>query len=680
MVSRSSTPTTLQAIIDTARSRPKHRVWTERLIPILFCAFLLAELLFSVRHLSQTADEATHLYSGYRYLRCGDLSLSPEHPPLAKVVAVLPLVLMHFDVDCAPPRGDDVAQAKTSLNWLYGQDWQLALMRARATMSVFTVLLCVLVWITARLMFDLPTAAIATALMVFDPNILAYGALVMTDVAIASMLLLAVFAFYLWTKKRSTPLLLFAAVSTGLTLLAKASGIVILPILALLAVGDVLIQRADPRSTFRLAVRNLLAVVLIFIIAFGVVWLGYRMRFSASPQQTRAADYVPQDAGWTTRMHFTMKRHHLLPEAYLDGFAAARAISNKSDTPLFVAGRIYQRPPWFLTPFYLLIRSTSATLVLFLMAAFGAVIAFPQRPREWLFVLVPAAVYLAASARSSLLGGIRYLLPAIPFLLIFVAAGCAVLARRRRWIWCTTCGLLLLHAFSSLRSYPDYLSYANEFWGGTGNAYRYLAFLDVGQSYLEAKAYLDSHPSPQCWFLTPWQWSPQLYGVPCKAFGLYLDGDMPPRVRGTVIVSSNLFTNLRPSHTELAAPFAATPPTSKLGGSALLVYEGDFDTSFAASLSESQMMHRDFSAGQISSALEHGRRSVEFAPNSVVPHYDFCTVLADAGQTDSALQECSTAQMLVNSDPFRANPVYNAIRTAIDNALKKIGTQAKTTG
>jgi Dolichyl-phosphate-mannose-protein mannosyltransferase len=662
--------TVLKRTVDIG-NRAKLKPWQELLMPVVFCAVFLGQLLMSVGHLSQTADEATHLYSGYRYLRCGDLSISPEHPPLAKVVAVLPLLFMHFDIDCGPPKGDDVAQARTSLSWLYGQRWQAALSHARIAVSVFSIALCLLVWMTARRMFDLATAAIATALLVFEPNFLAYGALVMTDVSIASMLLLSVLTFYLWTKNRKMTLLLLTAAAAGLTLLAKASGVVVLPILALLAVGDVLIQRADLRSSLQLAIRNVLAVVLICVLAFGLVWMGYGVRYAASPGGAKVEN-VPGDAGFTTRLHFAMKRYRLLPEAYLDGFAGARAISGKSDTPLFVAGRIYQRPPWFLTPFYLVIRSTSATLALFLIAAFGAVIAFWESPRAWLFVLGPATVYLAACARSSLLGGVRYLLPAIPFLLISIAAGCIALVRRERWMGYVVLGLLLLHALSSLRSYPDYLSYANEFWGGPANGYKNLAFLDSGQSYIEAKNYLNSHPSAECWFFTPWQWSPQLYGVHCNVFGLYLDGSMPPSIHGTVILSSNLFTYLRPVHTELAAPFASIQPKAKIGGSALLVYEGDFDTSFAAAWSESQMMNDDLSAGRIADALTHGERSIELAPNSVVTHYAFCTALTQAGQENSALKECSTAQAIANSDPFRKDPVYNEIRIAIENQLRRI--------
>ena len=48
---------------------------------------LAAELAFSARRESQTVDEGIHIYAGYRHW-CGDYGINPEHPPLAKLVAL----------------------------------------------------------------------------------------------------------------------------------------------------------------------------------------------------------------------------------------------------------------------------------------------------------------------------------------------------------------------------------------------------------------------------------------------------------------------------------------------------------------------------------------------------------------------------------------------------------------
>jgi tetratricopeptide (TPR) repeat protein len=627
----------------------------EWLIPAALCAVLLGQLLFSGVRLSQTSDEATHLYAGYRYLKCGALDFSREHPPLARIVAAAPLLLMHFTVNCAPFQGDDVQQAFTSVGWLYSQDWPVALARARMAVSVFAVGLCLLVWIAARRMFGLATAIVASLLVLFEPNVLAYGSLVMTDVPVTCMLLFAVLGFYLWVRHRTAPFLLLTVLATGLTLLAKHSGVVVVPILGVLAITDALTHADGDRSRWQRALRNLLAVASICVLAVGVVWAGYGMRFAAYPGAPQLQEPRPPVASLGRRVLLGLEEHHLLPQAYLQGFASALTLSSQGSAA-FVAGNFYLPAPWFSTPFNFLIRSTAAMLAMLLLAAFGLAAAFRRRPRECLFVLAPAAVYLAMCIHASSNVSVRYLLPMFPFLLIAVAAGCVELAGRVRWVRYVLPCLIALHAASSLHAYPNYLSYANEFWGGPASAYKYLPGIDWGQAYPQAKDYLQRHPAENCWLITGWQWDPAFYGVPCQTFGLYVPHEIPPHVRGTIIVSSTLLTDVRPAEGEIAAAFKNATPKDHIGGSALLVYEGDFNTSLDAATSERNLATYAYSVGQLSAALEHGKRAVDLAPASALAHANLCRMLA-SNRMDSALKECDLARNLFWNDPLRHEQV-----------------------
>ncbi|MGA2457753.1 MAG: hypothetical protein ABSF85_09305 [Terriglobales bacterium] len=87
-----------------------------------------------------------------------------------------------------------------------------------------------------------------------------------------------------------------------------------------------------------------------------------------------------------------------------------------------------------------------------------------------------------------------------------------------------------------------------------------------------------------------------------------------------------------------------------IGGSALLVYEGDFDTSLDAATGERNLATHATAAGQPAAALEHGRKAVELA------HANLCVLLAPT-QVDSALKECYIAQNLLLHDPLRDEPV-----------------------
>ncbi len=643
----------------------------EWLIPAALCALLWGQLLFSSRQLSQTADEATHLYSGYRYLKCGDFTVSPEHPPLAKVVAAVPLLAMNLAVDCALFRGDNVQQAFASLNWLDSQNWPVALARARIAVSFFAIGLCLLVWMAARQMFGRTTAIVAGLLLIFEPNVLAYGSLVMTDVPVTCMMLFAVFGFYLWVRKRKAAFLLLTALATGLTLLAKHSGVVVVPILAMLAIADALRQSGGQpdgaRLKSRLALLNLLAVALICGISAGIVWVGYKMPFATNAVASQLQGPRPAAASTSGRVLLELEEHHLLPQAYLDGFASALALSDQGSV-VFVAGNIYSHAPWFSTPFNFLIRSTAAMLAMILAAAFGVTLAFQRCRRELLFLLVPAVVYLAACIHASANVSVRYLLPMFPFLLIVVAAGCVELAGRVRWVKYALPCLIGLHAASSLHAYPNYLSYASDLWGGPEQAYEYEPWLDLGQAYPEARVYLQQHPAQNCWFITGWHWDPALYGVPCQSSGLYLLHAIPPRVHGTFIVSSTLLTDVRLMEGELAAAFKNATPKDRIGGSALLVYEGDFDTSLNAAVAERNLATYAASSGQPSAALEHGKKAVDLAPASALAHANLCMLLAST-RVDSALQECHIARNLLLHDPLRHEQIRTYYLESLESSL-----------
>jgi len=637
--------------------------WLDWLIPAALCAVLLGQLLFSVRQLSQEWDEAVHLYSGYRALKCGDFTVSPEHPPLAKVIAAATLVPMNFAVNCAPVEPNDLQQAFVTFNWFYGQNWPAALARARMAVSVFAVGLCLLVWITARRMFGLTTAVVASLLLIFEPNVLAYGALVLTDVPVTCMLLLAVLGFYLWVRHRTAPLLLLTGLATGLTLLSKNSGMAVVPILGALAITDALTQPGSDRPRWKLALRNLLALALIGALAVGIVWACYGILFAAHPAVPQLQQPRPPATSAFRRF-----LRLLLPQPYLGGFGMALAISDRGSVMAFVAGKIYLHAPWFSTPLNFLIRSTPAMLAMILAAAFGVARTIRQRRRERLFVLVPMAVYLAVCSYATINAPVRYLLPMFPFLLIAVADGCVELARRVRWVSYGLPCLLVLHAASSLHAYPNYLSYANDLWGGPSQAYKYESWLDLGQAYPEARAYLQQHPAQNCWLITGWQWDPGFYNLPCQTFGLYLTHEIPPRVHGTVIVSSTLLTDVRIQEEELAAAFKNATPKDQIGGSALLVYEGDFDTSLDAATGERNLATQAALAGQLSAALEHAKRAVELAPASAMAHRNLCMLMAD-NRVDSALEECNTARNLFLNDPFRDESGRKYYLSSVDRCL-----------
>lgn len=618
-------------------SQEPRLVW---LIPVISCAVLLVQLLFSVVQLSQTADEPTHLHAGYLALKCGDFSKSPEHPPLAKLVAALPLLTMHLKD--TPKCGEGASEEDPGLRLVYMNDAESVLFHARAAVSLFSIVLCVLVWTAARRMFGVAVAIIATGLLTFEPNVLAHGALITNDVALAATFLFTVFAFYLWVTRRSALYLVLTGVGIGLTLTAKISGVLVVPVLCALAVCEIW------RARGRTAIRYLLGLVPAGLFAAAVVWSVYGFHYAAATDGNSMLR--TPDTLWLTALG---DRFHLLPESYVEGLRTATVMTGVG-RPVFLFGRLYQHGRWFYFPAAMTIKLTAPVLILLVAAAFGAKSLWHEKPREFIFLFVPATVFLAASMRSQLNIGFRYMLPLIPFLLIFAAAGCVQFARRFRRMHDFLLVALVWHALSSVHAMPNYISYANEFWGGPGNTYKYLtdSNTDWGQGIKEVKAYVKQHRGP-CWLAAFPFTVVEYYSVPCRQFGIVAQS-LPRHVQGTAIISSFYLSGvLREYGIPDMKPFSDLTPTDRIGGSAMLVFTGDFDMRVPAGVGEVMLARYARHAGDRYQWLEHAQKAVELIPETGIAYAELCKSLAAVGEPAFAvLTACTVAREKLTKDPF----------------------------
>src|SRR5450631_2200887 len=64
--------------------------------PLSKRAGMVFEVTLSIRQQSLSWDEDDHLYAGYMSLTQRDFGMNPEHPPLVKALAALPLLPMHL--------------------------------------------------------------------------------------------------------------------------------------------------------------------------------------------------------------------------------------------------------------------------------------------------------------------------------------------------------------------------------------------------------------------------------------------------------------------------------------------------------------------------------------------------------------------------------------------------------
>ena len=190
---------------------------------------LLLQLALSVRQNSITWDEDDHIYAGYMSWKRGDFGLNPEHPPLVKMLAAVPLLNLPLNMPVPQNRNFKHEPFLGGKDFLFKNDADKMLFRARMAAALLTLLLAVLVFLAAKEMFGIGAAFIALILLVFDPNLLAHGAVVGTDVGLSCFMFASIYAFYRYVKVPSVWRLVVAGLATGLALASKHTAILVFP-------------------------------------------------------------------------------------------------------------------------------------------------------------------------------------------------------------------------------------------------------------------------------------------------------------------------------------------------------------------------------------------------------------------------------------------------------------------
>jgi 4-amino-4-deoxy-L-arabinose transferase-like glycosyltransferase len=455
---------------------------------------------------AQTHDEAVHLTGGYSYWRTGDFRISPEHPPLFKLLAASPLLLL--DPEFRPDKDDwqHVEDWPISRNFLYHNRVaaETMLMSARAVTIFLGLVLAVSLawWVTAHAG---RAAGFAAFLMfAFEPTVLAHSRYVTTDIPVTLFIWLASISAIDYLKKGTRGPLLRTGILLGLAFATKFNAL-FLPIVLLLTWR--LYRKPTWRQTFLHAGALAGIAIVVVLLTYGFNTrsamedpvMARQIEAGRSEALLRDAATVPIPG------YYFLRGLHLMIRHQTGGHFA------------YFMGDTGSRGSWLYFPVALLVKSSLAWLALLILAIAIAVFrrSFWKEHRDLLLPLaIPAGIYFAFAVISPVNIGIRHVLPIYPFLCAFSAI---VLFSDKQWRILRAAATILLALFlaESASAYPNYLAYFNQAAGGPKNGHHYLldSNLDWGQDLKRLARYADKQDvQPLClaYFGTA---DPAYYGI-----------------------------------------------------------------------------------------------------------------------------------------------------------------------
>ena len=404
----------------------------------------------AINRLSPTYDEPLHLAAGYSYLRTGNYYLNIyDHPPLAEMIAALPLLSMKPVLLTSHPSWGEYRQYSFANLFLYHNrvDAEKMLNSGRMMILLFSCLLGFAVYYWGKQMYGTPAGIAGLILYCFCSTFIAHGSLVTTDLVFVLFYFLSMYALWRWTGEQNMKNAVIMGVFFGLALVSKFSSVIV-PCMY----GLVLLYFRYMKKVRLFSSKVLLQVLVFSAVVLAVILIVYRFNS---------------------------------PGLYTEGLRRTLARMDKGRSAFLLGD--YSTSGW---KHYFLVTFLTKSSIPFIITLVLSLL--PLR-KNWyesekvLFLLVPAAVYFLLSSFSRVQIGHRHLMPVYPFLMVWsgslaVKAGEGV---KGRVISAVLAVLFFGHAASAARANPWHLSYFNEFTRGSGQEYLTDSNIDWGQGLKE---------------------------------------------------------------------------------------------------------------------------------------------------------------------------------------------------
>jgi hypothetical protein len=480
---------------------------TTNIVAIILLSLMFFLAVFSMKDDSVTMDEVAHLPAGYSYLTQKDMRLNPEHPPLIKDLAALPLLFIqgiNFPSEIKAWQEDINGQWDFGYHFLYqmGNPVDKMIFWGRIPMILILILLGFYVFKWARELFGNKAALLSLFLFSFSPTLLAHGRLVTTDVGAAVGVFIATYYFIKVLQNPNKKNIILAGIFFGLAELCKFTVIILIPFFAFLALVFWLIKSISLKSALKI-------FLLVMVIGFLLIWPFYQYHVLNYPPEKQASDikallsshpfqFLGPGLAWMAQKPFLRAYAQ-----YLFGLSLVYQRGVGGHTTYFL-GEV-SAAGW--KDYFPIVYSIKIPLAFHILTITALIYAawlikkpFWQRPftrmKNWLSSHFPefamlsfVLLYWAFSLIASLNIGVRHLLPVFPFTFILVSLGIVNWVKGIKKIplkkMATSFVSVLLGWFiiSSLSCFPHFLAYFNEIAGGPNKGYVFTvnSNLDWGQ-------------------------------------------------------------------------------------------------------------------------------------------------------------------------------------------------------
>jgi len=491
-------------------------------IAIFFLIIMFLLCVFSIKDDSFTFDETAHIAAGYSYLTQKDMRLNPEHPPLIKDIAALPLLFLNLNF---PKNHPSWTQNENPQWWfqfdfanqfLYksGNNPDKILFWGRIPMILVLIFLGWFLFFWTKKLFNNKTAILTLFLFSFSPTLLAHGRLITTDVGAALGVVLSTYFWLKFLENPSRKNIILTGIIFGISMLFKFSLLLLIPFFGFITLVYAVLKGKKYILKYLLSAIFIGLIGLIFII---LPVYQYHILNYPHQHQIRDTQFLLDTSSLP---HFLITINKWLStqpifrsfSQYLLGILLVLNRGATGNTTYFL-GQVSAAGWKSYFPIIYLIKEPLAFHILSLIALITAIFLIKKpiskntfiRIKNWVenhfteFSMITfLCLYWFTSINSKLNIGVRHLLPIFPFTIILVSETIT-----NYWIdnknlkikYLILFFLLLWQSFTVISVFPNFLTYFNELAGGPKNGYLYAvdSNFDWGQDLKRLKKWIEEN-------------------------------------------------------------------------------------------------------------------------------------------------------------------------------------------
>lgn len=229
-------------------------------------------MVLSVKDDTSTVDESAYIPVGYSYLTLQNMHFNPEHPPLFKDLAALPLLFLDLSSPTEFSTWQNGNQFQFGEDFLYNQKTppEQIIFLSRLPMILITLLLGFIVFKLTRKFFGYKAGLLALFFFVFSPLILTSGRLVYNDILAGLGAFVALYFFTQFLKERTNKNIIISGITLGLAQLCKFSLVLLFPIFLVFFLFWTIFHIKGSKNTFKFFIQFLSIIAICFLVIFVV--------------------------------------------------------------------------------------------------------------------------------------------------------------------------------------------------------------------------------------------------------------------------------------------------------------------------------------------------------------------------------------------------------------------------